>query len=83
MKYVPILFAIVTCVLSAFAQRELGVRPTETGGPFKDVRELRKLLVQDEASIARNLVRQLAAARTLGPKRQCARAEWPPGASRF
>jgi aminopeptidase N len=34
MKYVPILFAIVTCVLSTFAQRELGVRPTETGGPL-------------------------------------------------
>jgi hypothetical protein len=29
------------------------------GRPFKDVRELKKLLVQDEVPIARNLVRQL------------------------
>ena len=36
------------------------------GRPFKDVRELKKLLLQDEAPIARNLVRQLDGLRHRG-----------------
>jgi hypothetical protein len=39
------------------------------GRPFKDVRELKKLLVQDEAAIARNLVRQLTIFATGAPVR--------------
>ena len=39
------------------------------GRPFKDVRELKKLLVQDEVSIARNLVRQLTIFATGAPVR--------------
>src|SRR5262249_7006087 len=37
------------------------------GRPFKDVRELKKLLVQDEVPIARNLVRQLTIFATGAP----------------
>jgi hypothetical protein len=39
------------------------------GRPFKDVRELKKLLVQDERPIARNLVRQLTVFATGAPVR--------------
>ncbi len=45
------------------------------GRPFKDVRELRKLLVQDEAPIARNLVRQLTVYATGAPVRFSDRGE--------
>jgi hypothetical protein len=45
------------------------------GRPFKDVRELRRLLVQDEASIARNLVRQLTVYATGAPVRFSDRSE--------
>ena len=34
MKYVSILIAILLIATSSFAQRELGVRPTATGGPL-------------------------------------------------
>ena len=34
MKYVSILIAILLIATSSFAQRELGVRPTDTGGPL-------------------------------------------------
>lgn len=39
------------------------------GRPFKDVRELKKLLAQDEVPIARNLVRQLTVFATGAPVR--------------
>jgi hypothetical protein len=39
------------------------------GRPFRDVRELKKLLVQDEAPIARNLARQLTVYATGAPVR--------------
>jgi hypothetical protein len=39
------------------------------GRPFKDVRELKKLLVQDEVPIARNLARQLTVFATGAPVR--------------
>ena len=39
------------------------------GRPFQDVRELKKLLVQDEVPIARNLVRQLTVFATGAPVR--------------
>jgi hypothetical protein len=39
------------------------------GRPFKDVRELKKLLVQDEVAIARNLVRQVTVFATGAPVR--------------
>ncbi len=39
------------------------------GRPFKDVRELKKLLVEDEAPIARNLVKQLTIFATGAPVR--------------
>lgn len=39
------------------------------GRPFRDVRELKKLLVQDERMIARNLVRQLTVFATGAPVR--------------
>src|SRR4030095_11019111 len=39
------------------------------GRPFKDVRELKRLLAQDEAPIARNLVRQLTVFATGAPVR--------------
>jgi hypothetical protein len=39
------------------------------GRPFQDVRELKKLLVQDELPIARNLVRQLTVFATGAPVR--------------
>jgi hypothetical protein len=45
------------------------------GRPFKDVRELKKLLVQDEVPIARNLVRQLAIFATGAPVRFSDREE--------
>ncbi|MHB1422628.1 MAG: DUF1592 domain-containing protein [Gemmataceae bacterium] len=45
------------------------------GRPFKDVRELKKLLVQDEAPIARNLVRQLTIFATGAPVRFSDRTE--------
>jgi hypothetical protein len=45
------------------------------GRPFKDVRELKKLLVQDEVSIARNLVRQLTVFATGAPVRFSDREE--------
>jgi hypothetical protein len=45
------------------------------GRPFKDVRELKKLLVQDEVPIARNLVRQLTIFATGAPVRFSDRAE--------
>jgi hypothetical protein len=45
------------------------------GRPFKDVRELKKLLVQDEAPIARNLVRQLPIFATGAPVRFSDRGE--------
>jgi aminopeptidase N len=35
MKFTTATFAILLSILSSFAQRELGVRPTETGGPLK------------------------------------------------
>jgi hypothetical protein len=37
------------------------------GRPFKDVRELKKLLLKDEAAVARNLVRQLTVFATGAP----------------
>jgi hypothetical protein len=45
------------------------------GRPFKDVRELKKLLVHDEAPIARNLARQLTIFATGAPVRFSDRAE--------
>ncbi|MBV9693996.1 MAG: DUF1585 domain-containing protein, partial [Alphaproteobacteria bacterium] len=45
------------------------------GRPFRDVRELKKLLVQDEVPIARNLVRQLTIFATGAPVRFSDRAE--------
>ena len=45
------------------------------GRPFKDVRELKKLLVQDEGPIARNLVQQLTIFATGAPARFSDRAE--------
>src|SRR5205807_1559672 len=45
------------------------------GRPFRDVRELKKLLVQDEVPIARNLVRQLTTCATGAPVRFSDRAE--------
>jgi hypothetical protein len=45
------------------------------GRPFKDVRELKKLLVEDEVSIARNLVRQLTVFATGAPVRFSDREE--------
>ena len=45
------------------------------GRPFKDVREFKKWLVQDEAPIARNLVRQLTAFATGAPVRFSDREE--------
>jgi hypothetical protein len=39
------------------------------GRPFRDVRELKALLLQDEAQIARNLARQLAVYATGAPVR--------------
>ncbi len=45
------------------------------GRPFKDVRELKKLLVQDEVTIARNLARQLAIFATGAPVRFSDRQE--------
>ncbi len=45
------------------------------GRPFKDVRELKKLLVQDEGPIARNLVRQLTVFATGAPVRFSDREE--------
>jgi hypothetical protein len=45
------------------------------GRPFKDVRELKKLLAQDEAAIARNLVRQLTVYATGAPVRFSDREE--------
>jgi hypothetical protein len=45
------------------------------GRPFKDVRELKNLLAQDEASIARNLARQLTVFATGAPVRFSDREE--------
>jgi hypothetical protein len=45
------------------------------GRPFKDVREFKKLLVQDEVPIARNLVRQLTIFATGAPVRFSDRQE--------
>src|SRR6185369_2867966 len=45
------------------------------GRPFKDVRELKKLLVQDEVPIARNLARQLTVFATGAPVRFSDREE--------
>ncbi|MFO0852440.1 MAG: DUF1592 domain-containing protein [Gemmataceae bacterium] len=45
------------------------------GRPFKDVRELKKLLAQDEVPVARNLVRQLTVFATGAPVRFSDRAE--------
>jgi hypothetical protein len=45
------------------------------GRPFKDARELKKLLVQDEVPIARNLVRQLTIFATGAPVRFSDREE--------
>ncbi|HZV06731.1 MAG TPA: DUF1592 domain-containing protein [Gemmataceae bacterium] len=45
------------------------------GRPFKDVRELKKLLVQDEVPLARNLVRQLTIFATGAPVRFSDRRE--------
>ena len=45
------------------------------GRPFQDVRELKRLLVQDEVPIARNLVRQLTIFATGAPVRFSDRAE--------
>ncbi len=45
------------------------------GRPFKDVRELKKLLAQDEVPIARNLVRQLTVFATGAPVRFSDREE--------
>ncbi len=45
------------------------------GRPFKDVRELKRLLVQDERPIARNLARQLAIFATGAPVRFSDRQE--------
>jgi hypothetical protein len=55
--------------------------PVDSGGElpdgraFKDVRQLKKLLVDDEAPIARNLVRQLSIFATGAPVRFADRAE--------
>lgn len=46
-----------------------------SGQPFQDVRELKRLLVQDELPIARNLARQLAVFATGAPVRFSDRAE--------
>jgi hypothetical protein len=45
------------------------------GRPFQDVRELKKLLAEDEVPIARNLVRQLTVFATGAPVRFSDRAE--------
>ena len=45
------------------------------GRPFKDVRELKRLLVQDERPIARNLARQLTVFATGAPVRFSDREE--------
>ena len=45
------------------------------GRPFRDVRELKKLLVEDEAALARNLVRQLTVFATGAPVRFSDRGE--------
>ena len=45
------------------------------GRPFQDVRELKKLLVQDEVPIARNLVKQLTIFATGAPVRFSDREE--------
>jgi hypothetical protein len=45
------------------------------GRPFKDVRELKRLLAEDEVPIARNLVRQLAVLATGAPVRFSDREE--------
>jgi len=45
------------------------------GRPFKDVRELKKLLAEDEVPIARNLVRQLTVFATGAPVRFSDREE--------
>jgi hypothetical protein len=45
------------------------------GRPFRDVRELKKLLVQDETTIARNLARQLTVFATGAPARFSDREE--------
>ena len=45
------------------------------GRPFKDVRELKRLLVQDERQIARNLARQLTVFATGAPVRFSDREE--------
>lgn len=45
------------------------------GRQFKDVRELKKLLAEDEAAVARNLVRQLTVFATGAPVRFSDRAE--------
>jgi hypothetical protein len=50
-----------------------GVLPN--GRPFRDVRELKKLLVQDETTIARNLARQLTVFATGAPARFSDREE--------
>jgi hypothetical protein len=50
-----------------------GVLPD--GRPFKDVREFKKLVVQDEVPIARNLVRQLTIFATGAPVRFSDREE--------
>jgi hypothetical protein len=46
-----------------------------TGQPFKDVRELKLLIIQDEVPIARNLTRQLTVFATGAPVRFSDRAE--------
>jgi hypothetical protein len=46
-----------------------------SGQPFQDVRELKRLLVQDEVPIARNLVRQLMVFATGAPVRFSDREE--------
>jgi len=46
-----------------------------SGQPFRDVRELKKLLVQDEVIIARNLARQLTVFATGAPVRFSDREE--------
>jgi hypothetical protein len=45
------------------------------GRPFTDVRELKRLLLSDEAALARNLVRQLSVFATGAPVRFGDRAE--------
>jgi hypothetical protein len=45
------------------------------GRPFKDVRELKKMLAEDELPIARNLVRQLTVFATGAPVRFSDREE--------